>query len=139
MPAHFHSLHQFSTDSINEEDVQWLETIAGEHGYRLGDLNYIFCSDEHLLKINQDFLQHDTYTDIITFDYVVAKLISGDIYISTERVQENADELEQSFDRELRRVMIHGLLHLIGYGDKTEEEKKEMRMAEDKALYQRYD
>lgn len=138
MPIHFHALHQFSTELLSEADVQWLEKVAQDDGYRIGELNYIFCSDEQLLKINQDFLKHDTYTDIITFDYVVAQTLSGDIYISTERVQENARTLEQDFGHELRRVMVHGLLHLLGMGDKNEEEKTSMRRAEDRCLDLRF-
>ena len=92
----------------------------------LGELNYVFCSDKYLLKVNQDYLKHDYYTDIITFDYSEGGEISGDIFISIDRVGENAKIFGVSFEDELRRVVIHGVLHIIGYKDKTEDEQKQM-------------
>ena len=92
----------------------------------LGELNYVFCSDKYLLKINQDYLKHNYYTDIITFDYSESGEISGDIFISIDRVGENAKIYGVSFEDELRRVVIHGVLHILGYKDKTEEEQKQM-------------
>lgn len=117
--------------SINENITSWIEYIITHEGKKLGDINYIFCDDEYLLKINQDYLQHDYYTDIITFDYVKGKKISGDIFVSVTRVSENAPLLSKSFDEELHRVIAHGILHLCGYKDKTEAEIKEMRNKED--------
>lgn len=117
--------------SINENITSWIEYIITHEGKKLGDINYIFCDDEYLLKINQDYLQHDYYTDIITFDYVKGKKISGDIFVSVTRVTENAPLLSKSFEEELHRVIAHGVLHLCGYKDKTEAEIKEMRNKED--------
>lgn len=113
----------------------WLKEIAKKYNRKIGELNYIFCDDEYLLNINNKYLQHDFYTDIITFDNSVSELlIEGDIYISTDRVHENAIEFNKPKDEELARVLAHGLLHLIGYKDKTEEEITEMRLAEEDAL-----
>ena len=109
---------------------QWFEATAKSEGKHIGALNYIFCDDEYLIKINVEFLQHETYTDIITFDYSVGDELISDIYISTERVAENAKEFGETFDGELNRVLIHGLLHLCGYKDKTEEEATLMRSKE---------
>lgn len=117
--------------SINENITSWIEYLITNEGKKMGDINYIFCDDEYLLKINQDYLQHDYYTDIITFDYVKGKKISGDIFVSVTRVSENAPLLSKSFDEELHRVIAHGVLHLCGYKDKTEAEIKEMRNKED--------
>ncbi|WP_158839735.1 rRNA maturation RNase YbeY [Polaribacter sp. L3A8] len=112
----------------------WIDTVVSKEGFSLGELNYIFCDDEYLHKLNVEFLQHDTLTDVISFDNTLGKLISGDIYISVERVADNATDFEVSFINELHRVMIHGVLHYMGLKDKTEEEKKVMRNAEDEAL-----
>lgn len=109
---------------------QWFEATAKSEGKHIGAINYIFCDDEYLIKINVEFLQHETYTDIITFDYSVGDELISDIYISTERVAENAKEFGETFDGELNRVLIHGLLHLCGYKDKTEEEATLMRSKE---------
>ena len=98
---------------------------------RLGDISIIFCSDPYILDINQRYLQHDYFTDIITFDYCEGKVLSGDLFISIDTVRENAAEYGASFEEELNRVMVHGLLHLIGYDDHTPEEQKEMRSKED--------
>jgi rRNA maturation RNase YbeY len=97
----------------------------------LGDLTFILCSDKYLLKINIEYLQHDYFTDIITFNYVDGKLISGDLFISIERVKENSEEFNTSLYKELYRVIFHGVLHLIGYNDKTVDEKNVMREKED--------
>ena len=112
----------------------WIETIAADKGFEIGEINYIFCDDDYLLKLNREFLQHDTLTDIISFDNSMGKLISGDIFISVERVSENAKDFKVSFDEELHRVMIHGVLHYMGYKDKSEEDEKEMRHQENLAL-----
>jgi rRNA maturation RNase YbeY len=98
---------------------------------KLGEINYIFCDDEYLLKVNQDYLDHDYYTDIITFDYVKGKTISGDIFVSLPRILDNASTLSQNFEEEFNRVLAHGILHLCGYKDKTEEEQTQMRAKED--------
>lgn len=109
----------------------WIENIILSENKKLGEINYIFCDDEYILKVNQDYLQHDYYTDIITFDYVKGKNISGDIFISITRVKDNATTLSKDFESEFRRVLAHGILHLCGYKDKTEEDIKEMRTKED--------
>lgn len=105
--------------------------VASAEKKNFGTLNYIFCNDAHLLQINREYLKHDTYTDIITFDYSEKKIISGDIFISIERVTENAEKFKQPFEIELQRVMVHGILHLIGYNDKSSQEKETMRAKED--------
>ena len=114
---------------------KWLETVAQKEGFRIEELNYIFMSDEGLYKINMEYLNHDTYTDIITFDNSEdAESIEGDIFISIERVRENAKTYNSSFETELRRVIAHGLLHLCGYKDKTETDANVMRKKEDECL-----
>lgn len=117
--------------SVNTDYQQWLKDIILSENKKLGEINYIFCDDEHLLKINQDYLQHDYYTDIITFDYVKGKTISGEIFVSLQRISDNASTLSRDYEEELKRVLAHGILHLAGYKDKTEEEEKEMRRMED--------
>lgn len=113
----------------------WLKTIAKKEKYSILELNYIFCSDEYLLQINKDFLDHDYYTDIITFDNSELKgKIEGDIFISIDRVKENAQLQHTSLKDELHRVLVHGLLHLTGYKDKTAKEKEIMRKKEDASL-----
>ena len=118
-----------------EEAVQqWISECIDAHGFTEGELNYIFCDDEYLLKLNVEFLEHDTLTDIISFDYTLGKLVSGDIFISIERVKENAKKFTQTLDNELNRVIIHGVLHYMGYTDKTNNDKVKMRAEEDKCL-----
>lgn len=116
------------------EIAQWIKQVATEHQRKVGEINYIFCNDDYLLDLNQEHLQHDTYTDIITFDYSSDGIIEGDIYVSVERVAENAQQFQQGFDRELKRVIIHGILHLVGFKDKTEADQATMRSFEDKHL-----
>lgn len=116
---------------IEESIILWLENLLSFENKKLGKINYIFCSDEYLLSINKSYLQHDYYTDIITFNYVKSNTISADIFVSLPRISENATSYAKNFDDELRRVLAHGLLHLCGYNDKTEEEQKEMRKKED--------
>jgi probable rRNA maturation factor len=118
---------------------QWIKEIAALENKRVGDLNFIFCSDSHLFTLNQEYLQHDTYTDIITFDYSEEETIEGDIYISIDRIKENAGNLGIAMNEELFRVIIHGVLHLLGYKDKTKEEKELMREKEDYSLSLRKD
>ena len=108
--------------------------VIGSEGKVVGELTYVFCNDQQLLKLNKEFLNHDTLTDIITFDYSLGNEIHGEIYISTDRVEENAEEFEVSFMNELSRVMVHGILHLCGYKDKSEEEKNQMRNKENHYL-----
>lgn len=112
----------------------WLQELTKTEDKSIEDLNYIFCSDDYLLEVNKEHLDHDYFTDVITFDYCENNVISGDIFISIDRVKENANSFGKSFKNELRRVMAHGLLHLMGYKDKTEDEEEEMRKMEDFAL-----
>ena len=114
--------------------ISWIQAVIEAESCHLQQLNYIFCSDPALLKVNIEYLNHDTFTDIITFPYAAPPTIEGDIFISIDRVKENAAQFDQSFERELRRVMIHGVLHLCGYGDKSEEEQKTMRAKENAAI-----
>ncbi|GAB3779058.1 rRNA maturation RNase YbeY [Spirosoma horti] len=116
---------------------QWLKQQAALEGYTIGDLNYVFCSDEHVLQVNRDYLQHDYYTDIITFDQSEEEdILEGDIFISVDRVADNARQLAIAPEQEMRRVLAHGMLHLCGYGDKTDEEEAQMRAKEDEWLKQ---
>ena len=110
---------------------RWLRFVAEAEAKRIGDINIIFCSDPYILDVNINYLGHDYYTDIITFDYVEGDVLSGDLFISIDSVRENASFYGTEFSTELRRVMVHGLLHLIGYDDHTPEEQKEMRSKED--------
>ncbi|WP_234109479.1 rRNA maturation RNase YbeY [Chryseobacterium sp. R2A-55] len=111
--------------------IKWLEELIISENRKLGEITYIFCDDEYLLKVNRDFLDHDYYTDIITFDYVKGKTISADIFVSLPRILENSKTLAKDFNSEFHRVLAHGILHLIGYKDKTKEEIAEMRAKED--------
>lgn len=111
--------------------ISWLERSARKEKKKSGDLTFIFCSDKRLLSINKQFLKHNFYTDIITFDYTIGPSISGDIFISIDRVKENAKAFNTPFQNELKRVMIHGVLHLCGYKDKTTSQEKLMREKED--------
>lgn len=114
--------------------TKWIEAVVKKEGRKIGSLDFIFCSDEYLLGINRQYLKHDYYTDIIAFDYSEGKTIGGEIYISMERVRENASEMGETFHVELSRVIIHGVLHLLGYSDKTATQKKDMRRKEDECL-----
>lgn len=117
---------------------QWLTAVIVAEGYKLQELSYIFCSDAYLLQINQQYLDHDTYTDIITFDNSTDKgQITGDIFISIDRVRENADGFNVPLTDELHRVMVHGALHLLGYKDKTSADKEKMTEKEDHYLAKR--
>lgn len=117
-------------------DIQsWILKIIELEGYHLESLNYIFCSDEYLYKMNKEYLDHDSYTDIITFDNSEEeKVIESDIFISVDRVKENCELQKTDFENEFARVLIHGVLHLMGWGDKTETLKKEIRLKEDACL-----
>ncbi len=112
----------------------WIHSVIAHHNKTLGDLSVVACSDEQLLEYNQKYLDHNTFTDIITFDYSEGNQLSGDLLISFERVSENAVNQGVEMQNELRRVIIHGVLHLAGFQDKTEEESSAMRLAEDQAL-----
>jgi rRNA maturation RNase YbeY len=113
---------------------KWIANTIASEGFQLGDISYVFCDDAYLLKLNQDYLNHDTLTDIISFDYRMNKEINGEIYISVERVAENAKDFSIDFYTELHRVMIHGILHFCGFKDKTQSEEQKMRKREDEAL-----
>lgn len=113
---------------------RWIRAVAAGYGFDLGELSYIFCDDKKILEVNQAFLGHDYYTDIITFDYTIPGLLSGDIYISIDTVRSNAEERQIRFEDELKRILIHGVLHLTGQGDKTPETRAEMTRKEDLAL-----
>lgn len=110
---------------------KWITNAINCEGKSAGDINYIYCSDDYLLELNRSSLDHDYYTDIITFDYVENNVISGDLFISVDRVRENATHNNVPLEKELQRVMIHGIMHLCGYGDKTPKEEKIMREKED--------
>ncbi|WP_445383576.1 rRNA maturation RNase YbeY [Robiginitalea sp. IMCC43444] len=114
--------------------TDWIIRCASGYGYSIDFLNYIFCDDEYLLEKNKHYLDHDDYTDILTFSYESQKGVAGDIFISVERVKENAKTYKTSGEEELRRVMIHGVLHLMGFGDKTKSEQREMRKEENTCL-----
>lgn len=111
--------------------VKWIGEVVEKENYREGELSFIFCSDAFLLEKNMEFLKHDTLTDIISFDYTIGSLVSGDIFISIERVIENAAAFKVSFEDELHRVMVHGVLHYCGYRDKERDDKELMRSKED--------
>jgi len=115
-----------STDFVIKDRLRltsWIEEVLNKESRLLEELVFNFCSDESLLKINKEFLKHDTLTDVITFDYSASKAVSGEVFISVDRVRENAKEFDQDFNDEIRRVMIHGVLHLCGYKDKTSKDK----------------
>ena len=114
-----------------EESVaNWISSVISEEQYKVGEINYIFCDDDYLLKLNIEFLNHDTLTDIISFDYTIGNEVHGDIYISIERVKENANDFSVDFESELNRVMVHGVLHYCGYKDKSKDDERQMRLKE---------
>lgn len=116
------------------ETTAWIKAVAETYGKKVGEIAYIFCSDEKILEVNRQYLQHDYYTDIITFDYCVGNKISGDLFISLDTVRTNAEQFNASYDTELYRVFIHGILHLCGINDKGPGEREIMEAAENKAL-----
>ena len=130
------SFYSVSTFSLKTEAAvaACIKAITAEESREVGDITFVFCDDNYLLKINKEFLDHDTYTDIITFDYSVGNEIISEIYVSTDRVEENAKKYKQTFENEIHRVMIHGILHLCGYNDKLAEEKQIMRDKENHYL-----
>jgi rRNA maturation RNase YbeY len=122
--------------TLDNEDAisSWLSEVIVSEGKKEGEINYIFCDDEYLFKINFEYLNHDTLTDIISFDYSVGNELNGDIFVSVERVQDNANDFKVSFIEELKRVLVHGILHYCGYKDKTEQDERVMRSKEDEKL-----
>lgn len=122
-----------STD-IEEKAKKWIAEVIKRHGRSVGSISYLFSTDDFVLEANQHYLNHDTFTDIITFDYVAGNLISGDILISVDRVGENAKKFNVTYQQELLRVVIHGIHHLLGQGDKTDTEALEMRKKEEESL-----
>ncbi|NAY91676.1 rRNA maturation RNase YbeY [Muricauda sp. JGD-17] len=127
----------YKSDFRIEDKTQysdWISRILVSEGFHAQQIDFIFCTDEYLIQLNKQYLNHDTYTDIITFDYSTGKSISGDIFISTERIEDNAKEFNVSFENELLRVMAHGLLHLMGHGDKTQGEQRLMRKKEEEKI-----
>jgi len=126
----FHSISDFVLP-LKDNISKWIEFTIHQEQSELGDIAYVFCTDEYLLEKNIKYLKHNTLTDIISFDYCIGQLISGDIFISVDRVIENAHDLDITFENELHRVMIHGILHFCGYKDKNKEDKNTMRSKED--------
>ncbi|MBQ8607528.1 MAG: rRNA maturation RNase YbeY [Bacteroidaceae bacterium] len=132
----------YQTEGTRMPDIKkriltsWIKDVAAEYGKKVGEIAYIFCNDEKILEVNREYLQHDYYTDIITFDYTEKDRIGGDIFISLDTVKSNAEKFEQAYERELHRVIIHGILHLCGISDKEPGEREIMEAAEEKALKQ---
>ena len=131
---------QYISEGVNPPAIQkqktnrWIKETAAEYGKKTSDIAHIFCSDERILEVNKQYLEHDYYTDIITFDYSEGKVISGDIFISIDTVKTNAQEFGVSFEQELNRIIIHGILHLCGQDDKTPELRLEMTRKENLAI-----
>ena len=123
----------FELDNV-EQYEDWISRIIESEGFDVGEINYIFCDDEYLHKINVEYLDHDTLTDIISFDYTVGNVLQGDIFVSVERVQDNAKDFNVSFDEELKRVLSHGVLHYCGYKDKSPEDEALMRSKEEEKM-----
>lgn len=129
--------YNYETDfALKNEGLfsDWIERVVLSEGKELGEVSYIFCDDEYLLQINQEYLNHDTFTDIISFDYSEGSLISGDVFVSIERVLDNAANFNVPFEEELKRVIIHGILHYCGYKDKSENDEMLMRSKEDEKI-----
>lgn len=123
--------------TLRKRDVtQWIKNTAEQYGKKTGEIAFVFCNDDKILEINRQYLQHDYYTDIITFDYSQKNIISGDIFISLDTVKTNAEQFGIAFEQELHRIVIHGILHLCGQDDKTPELKKTMTAKENEALKQ---
>lgn len=130
----------YQTDGVKmpvikkRETTAWIKTVASSYEKKVGEIAYIFCSDEKILEVNKEYLQHDYYTDIITFDYCDDNIISGDIFISLDTVKSNSEQFKTTYEEELHRTIIHGILHLCGINDKGEGEREIMEAAENKAL-----
>ncbi|HBJ77029.1 MAG TPA: rRNA maturation RNase YbeY [Porphyromonadaceae bacterium] len=121
--------------SFNQQKVKsYIKLLASEYGKKIGEIGYNFCTDDRILSVNKEFLQHDYYTDIITFDYSENRVLNGDIFVSIDTVRSNSEKFNTPFEEELHRVIFHGILHLCGINDKTEEESTKMRECENKAL-----
>lgn len=131
---HFFYETDFSLPHKEEYYDKWISKVIDNENFTLGDINYIFCDDDYLYNINLTYLNHDTLTDIITFDYTENNVLNSDIYISVDRVAENAEIFNVSFQQELLRVMVHGILHLCGYKDKTDEDSNKMRLKEEEKI-----
>lgn len=129
----FYSENSFEISTVSNYET-WIKEVIISEGKKTGEINFIFCDDDYLLELNQKYLQHDTYTDIISFDSSVGNILNGDIFISTQRVAENAGKYEVSFSEELKRVIIHGVLHFCGYKDKSKEEAQLMRRKEEEKM-----
>ena len=133
----------YQTDGTKMPDIKkretsaWIKKVAATYGKKCGEIAYIFCNDEKILEVNKEYLQHDYYTDIITFDYSEADSISGDLFISLDTVRSNSEQLGVGYEQELHRVIIHGILHLCGINDKGEGEREIMEACENKALAMR--
>ena len=133
----------YQTDGTRMPDIKkrpttaWIRSVAAIYGKKVGDVNYIFCNDERILEVNREYLQHDYYTDIITFDYTEGDTISGDLFISLDTVKTNSEQFATEYDEELHRTIIHGILHLCGINDKGPGEREIMEAAENKALAMR--
>ena len=133
----------YQTEGIRMPDIKkrpttaWIRAVAATYGKRVGDVNYIFCNDERILEVNREYLQHDYYTDIITFDYTEDDVISGDLFISLDTVRTNSEQFATEYDEELHRTIIHGILHLCGINDKGPGEREMMEEAENRALAMR--
>ena len=126
---------QVEMPTLDERKVsKWIKSVAADYGFSVGQINYIFCSDERELAVNREFLGHDYYTDVITFDYSTESVLNGDIFISLDTVRSNAEMVGVTFEQELLRILIHGVLHLTGQGDKTPETKAQMTEKENRAL-----
>ena len=131
-------LFNYEADFILKEEQilkDWIMNVVQENGFEVGEINYVFCDDEYLHKLNVEFLKHDTLTDIISFDNTLGKLLNGDIFISIDRINDNAKDYKVTFEEELHRVMIHGVLHYMGFKDKSDDDKREMRNQENQALF----
>lgn len=130
----FHNEYTETLPFAERKTSQWIKNTALSYGKKVGRISYVFCSDDRILDVNKQFLQHDYYTDIITFDYSQQDVISGDIFISLDTVKTNAEKYGEAYERELYRVIIHGVLHLCGQKDETEEEYAEMKRKENLAI-----
>lgn len=133
----------YQTDGTRMPEIKkrpttaWIRSVAATYGMKVGDVNYIFCNDERILEVNREYLQHDYYTDIITFDYTEGNIISGDLFISLDTVRTNSEQFATEYEEELHRTIIHGILHLCGINDKGPGEREIMEAAENKALAMR--
>ena len=130
----YNTINVTMPDISHRETTAWVRAVAATYGKRVGEIAYVFCDDEKILEVNRQFLQHDYFTDIITFDYCEGDMISGDLFISLDTVRSNAELFHKTYEDELHRVIIHGILHLVGINDKGPGEREIMEAAEDKAL-----